>query len=148
MHDLIIPLDPHGDDVRADVRFEDEAGDAPFEVAHLFVRVLVDFSFREDVDPAVASGGVGGRGGGGGVVGVGVGWGDEGVGDVGGGLGGGGGGGGRGEVRAGEEADGLGHGWLEEAAEGGVGEAVGGEGLAEDEEGGEESAVVVGRISI
>ncbi len=45
--------------------------------------------------------------------------------------------GGRGEGPAGEEADGLGDGGLVGAAEGGVGGAVRGEGLAEGEEGGD-----------
>ena len=65
--------------------------------------------------------------------------GGEGVGDGGGGGGSGGGDGGRMEGAAGEEAYSLGEGWLEEAAVRGVGEAVGGEDLAEGEEGGEGS---------
>lgn len=44
--------------------------------------------------------------------------------------------GGGGEGGTGEEADGFGHGGLEGATVGGVGEAVGGKGLAESEEGG------------
>ena len=62
-HDELGPVDPHADDVGAGLGFEDHAGDAPFEVAHYLVRVLVDFAFGEDVDPAVAPAWVGGWGG-------------------------------------------------------------------------------------
>lgn len=63
VHDLIGAFDPHGDDIRTFVRLEDEAGDAPFEVAHHLLRVLMDSSFGEDVDPGILSGVVGGGGG-------------------------------------------------------------------------------------
>lgn len=63
VHDLIVPFDPHGDDVGADVRLEDQAGDAPFKVSHHLLRMLVDSTFREDVDPGVPSVPVGGRSG-------------------------------------------------------------------------------------
>ena len=57
-HDELGPVDPHADDVGAGFRFEDHAGDAPFEVPHDLVRVLVDFAFGEDVNPAVATAGI------------------------------------------------------------------------------------------
>ena len=62
-HDELGPVNPHAHDVRAGFGFEDHAGDAPFEVPHDFVRVLVDFAFGEDVDPAVAAAWVEGWGG-------------------------------------------------------------------------------------
>ena len=60
MHDLVVPLDPHGDYVRAAVRFEDQPRDAPFEVPHRLARVLVHAPFGEDVDPRVLPRGEGG----------------------------------------------------------------------------------------
>ena len=54
-HDELRPVDPHAHDIWAGLGFEDHSRDAPFEVAHYFVWVLVDFAFGEDVDPAVAA---------------------------------------------------------------------------------------------
>ena len=137
MHDLLVAFDPQGHDVRADVRLQDQPRDAPFEIPHRLVRVLVHAAFGVDVDPAVAARGVrSGRG--------------EGVAAVGGvGVGVGVGGGGRGEgVRKrergwdggeggpGEQADGFEEGGLEEPAVRVFVQAVRGEDLAEDEEGG------------
>ena len=75
MHDLVIPFDPHGDNVRTLVRLQYQPRDAPFEIPHRFLRVLVHAAFGEYVDPGVAARGVGGgRGEGVGTVGaVGVG---------------------------------------------------------------------------
>lgn len=103
----------HGNEFGRGVAFEDEARDAPFEVAQAAVVALVAAGFGEDVQPGVAVGGVGGGGwvGVGAVGGIGHREGFEGV-------------------RVGEEGDGLGDGGLVEAALGGVPEAVGWQDLA------------------
>ena len=136
VHDLLGAFDPHGNDVWASFWFEDKPCDAPFEVAHYFLGVLVDTTFGEDVKPGVAPRGVGG-GGGEGVVAIcavgisGCCGGGEGVCEVGGdggwvrcGAGGGA------EGAGGEEPDRLCYGWLEEATVKGVGMPVGWEDLA------------------
>ena len=133
MVNLLVPLDPHGHNVRARIGFENEACNTPLEVAHCALRVLVHEAFGEDVDPGVLAGRVGG-------------WGWKGVGTVGSvrqvGLG---------ErvgdlrrrgkwkrkwersgknwmvgscIRIGEQTDGLRHGGLEQTAEGGVATTV------------------------
>lgn len=61
MHHPLQPLDPHRHDVRAWLAFQNEARNAPFQVAHLVRRVLADFAFGEDVKPSMVSGGVGSR---------------------------------------------------------------------------------------
>jgi len=61
VHDLVGAFDEHGDYVWALGGLEDEASDAPFEVAHAPVGVLMYHSFREDVDPTVGITGVSGR---------------------------------------------------------------------------------------
>ena len=83
MHDFFVAFDPHGYDIGTDVRLEYQTRDAPFEIPHRFLRVLVHAAFGEDVDPAVPARCVcGGRGEGVGAVGrvgeVGS-WGREGV---------------------------------------------------------------------
>jgi len=55
-------IDPHSQDVWTGFGLEDHSRDAPFEIAHDLVGVLVDLAFGEDVDPAVATTGVEGRG--------------------------------------------------------------------------------------
>ena len=83
VHDFFVAFDPHWYDIGTDVRLEYQTRDAPFEIPHRFLRVLVHAAFGEDVDPAVSARGVrGGRREGVGAVGR-VGevriWGREGV---------------------------------------------------------------------
>lgn len=155
MHDLIGAFDEHRHHVWTFGRFEYESRDAPFEVAHRPVGALVDHALGEDVDPAVGVAGVagggevvafiveaGGVGGRRGDVGEGV---DAVVGP--GGVEGGGVFQGPFYMRVpasvvgsdlGEEAHAFQHGGLGDAAVFGVGQAVGGEGLAEGKEVGAE----------
>lgn len=60
MHHSLIAVDKHGHDVRQRLGLQDQARDAPFEVAQRLERVLMDASFGENVHPAVAAGEVGG----------------------------------------------------------------------------------------
>lgn len=148
VHHVAGSVDEHGDHVGHGLGLEDEAGDAPLEVAHLALRVLVHQALGKDVHPGVAVQEVG-RGGnvhvaaGGGVGEAAVGEGVlEGFEEVahGGLLGVDGGGEGRVLARhlvgvGGEETDGLGHARLEEPGVRRVHSAVNGEDLAEGEEG-------------
>ena len=120
-HDALCAVDEHGQELRSRIGLEDEAGDAPFEIAEGggVAWALVTACLGEDVYPGVAVGGVGG-----GsplavlpcrgvelVLASYVGW------------------------CFGEELDGLGHGGLIEAAVGGVPVTVGRENLSHAEEG-------------
>lgn len=60
-HDLIIPFQPDGHNVRTLRRLKDQSRDTPFEVTHRLLRRLVDLAFREDVDPRVRVARVRGR---------------------------------------------------------------------------------------